>query len=544
MMQADVPRLIRQGVVSLAESKTVQRSLCPSPYSYVLSHFCRGAAIYLLLFPTYHSFSVTTMESPTPSVPTCSSIHSNPTSPSNARNTPLLECDYDVNPTYLYQAIEAKQWQHVREFLSQSPQAHTQAATWVIRKERDGKLRWRLLPLHAAVIFGSPLEVVEGLLSEYPAAAQCKDDQGMLPLHLCFRNFRGWEILEELLTAYPQGIAIKDRKGRTPLQCASSAFRKPSSVLELYTHVAVTAERQKALRESKTSLEAKIQALQTTHLATLQRLKDDWQVRSDELESELQQTSSAYQLLQQEHVSLKQELEKQQLLERELTSKLSQVTEALTEVTQVEHELEQERSMILTEKEEENAALREMVKELLQNQVTMQETFQQYVQQEEEKRQEHSRQLQVLLEQHEKEENEVPLEHVQREWQEKYQQVATRLAQLSVVQDTNQGETTTTMTTTFETEEEEAAAAVANASVALETPVLEVSTANVTESETKPAAMSALETLADLQAHEVPTTTTTTTTNDTSPWLASPVAMSSTGSTLEKSETERLSADV
>ena len=28
-----------------------------------------------------------------------------------------------------------------------------QAKIWVVRKERDGKLRWRMMPIHASIIF-------------------------------------------------------------------------------------------------------------------------------------------------------------------------------------------------------------------------------------------------------------------------------------------------------------------------------------------------------------------------------------------------------
>jgi hypothetical protein len=100
-----------------------------------------------------------------------------PSMPLNNSHHSILECDYDANPTYLYQAVEARQWDHARKVLA-GRDARTQCATWVIRKERDGRLRWRLLPIHACIIFQAPLDVLEKMLQEYPAAAQCKDDQG------------------------------------------------------------------------------------------------------------------------------------------------------------------------------------------------------------------------------------------------------------------------------------------------------------------------------------------------------------------------------
>ena len=87
-----------------------------------------------------------------------------------------LECDYDENPTILYQAIEAKQWEYAMSLFTSKKQGE-QSSTWVVRKETNGKLRWRLLPLHAAIIFGSPLKLIEFLLADYPSATLCKDDQ-------------------------------------------------------------------------------------------------------------------------------------------------------------------------------------------------------------------------------------------------------------------------------------------------------------------------------------------------------------------------------
>ena len=216
-----------------------------------------------------------------------------------------LECDYDKNPTLLYEAIQDKQWKYAINLLRKED-VEDQARTWVVRKERNGKLRWRLLPLHAAVIFGSPVKLVEGLLEAYPEAAQCKDDQGMLPLHLCFRNESTWDIADELLTAFPQAIFVSDRKGRTPLQCAiqmvsssssvasfdlsrpeSKAFRSVVNVLDMYSQIAVSAERQKVQAQSKTAAEGRIGKLQDTHLSTLSNLKKEWQAQQEDAKKQM-----------------------------------------------------------------------------------------------------------------------------------------------------------------------------------------------------------------------------------------------------------------
>ena len=154
-----------------------------------------------------------------------------------------LECDYDVRPTELYKSIQSKKWDRVLELL-ESDNA-IQSSIWVVRKEPNGQLRWRLLPLHAALIFQAPYNVIEALLGVYPAAAAAKDDQGMLPLHLALRNSPiDWAVVEELLTAHPGAVGTQDRKGRTPLQGATARHNDPAlAVLRLYTQIAVARER-------------------------------------------------------------------------------------------------------------------------------------------------------------------------------------------------------------------------------------------------------------------------------------------------------------
>lgn len=218
-----------------------------------------------------------------------------------------LECDYDSNPTVLYQAIEAKQWDYTVS-LFEDDKCRNQSATWVVRKETNGQLRWRLLPLHAAVIFGSPLRLVECLLADYPTAAQCKDDQGMLPLHLAFRNegAASWEIIDELLTAYPSAIFVKDRKGRTPLECGiqlasssssatsinsapehSKAFKSVVSVLDLYSQIVISGERQKAQNNIRKQVENKIVHIQESHVQSMENLKEEWQQEQEDTKEQL-----------------------------------------------------------------------------------------------------------------------------------------------------------------------------------------------------------------------------------------------------------------
>lgn len=145
-----------------------------------------------------------------------SSLHQRPVSP----RRPAFECDYDTNPTDLYLAVQRKDWDGAVELASSCPH---EASTWVSRKEGDGKLRWRLLPLHAAIIFRAPERTISALIFAFAQGAACKDDQGMLPLHLAFRNGCDGESINALLMAYPQSVDVQDRKGRTPMILAQQS---------------------------------------------------------------------------------------------------------------------------------------------------------------------------------------------------------------------------------------------------------------------------------------------------------------------------------
>lgn len=133
---------------------------------------------------------------------------------------PAFECDYDANPTELYLSVQRKDWDSALDRAASCPH---EASTWVSRKEADGKLRWRLLPLHAAIIFRAPEATISALLFAFSQGAACKDDQGMLPLHLAFRNGCDEEVIHLLLMAYPQSVDVQDRKGRTPMVLAQQS---------------------------------------------------------------------------------------------------------------------------------------------------------------------------------------------------------------------------------------------------------------------------------------------------------------------------------
>jgi hypothetical protein len=187
------------------------------------------------------------------------------------------ECD-DVRDEDVHETGASQQRQSGKRSLS----IRQQAVMWVVRKELNGRLKWRILPLHAAIIFRAPHQVIDVIVQCHPIAARQKDDQGMIPLHLAMKNFNLqyhhpypphrtllshprsestsqhwpsqqqhhnhqqhqphqqqlgqqplvetmttlWRTVEELLTAYPSGIFSRDRKGRTPLQLGIQTVQK------------------------------------------------------------------------------------------------------------------------------------------------------------------------------------------------------------------------------------------------------------------------------------------------------------------------------
>ena len=283
-----------------------------------------------------------------------------PDSPSSSKlsaTSAVLECDYDTNPTVLYQAIEAKQWDYaISLFTNESNIAKIDnkeekeaSATWVVRKESNGKLRWRLLPLHAAIIFGSPLKLVELLLADYPLAAQCKDDRGMLPLHLAFRCQVSFDVIDELLTTYPLAVFVSERKGRIPLQCVSksmppkstnnqntiqeadstlqplqdgSSFPMVTGVLELYSQIVVSGERKRVEQETRTLAQTSISQMQDSHHQQLEAMRKKMENDKTEAKHQREQLKTENSKLRDRLERLEQELAERDQSHLDMTKKL------------------------------------------------------------------------------------------------------------------------------------------------------------------------------------------------------------------------------
>jgi len=151
-----------------------------------------------------------------------------PTTTSLRQAAEDLVCDYDQNVTPLYELLESSQWDQARLKSRTHPE---QVQTWIVRRDEKRTIKWKLLPLHAAVIFQAPIVVTEALLQEYPEAIEKRDDQGMVALHLAFRHTMDDTLMELLLHRHPSAISVQDKRGRIPLDHAgervfSGAFLK------------------------------------------------------------------------------------------------------------------------------------------------------------------------------------------------------------------------------------------------------------------------------------------------------------------------------
>jgi hypothetical protein len=132
----------------------------------------------------------------------------------------LDERNFDTDPTELYVCLMRKDWTTAYTRALDFPK---EACAWIYRKEVDGvALRWRLLPIHAAIIFSAPERIIDALLLNFPDSVMARDDQGMTPVHLAIRMSTSASIILKLLKINPDTITIKDKKGRTPRNLAES----------------------------------------------------------------------------------------------------------------------------------------------------------------------------------------------------------------------------------------------------------------------------------------------------------------------------------
>jgi hypothetical protein len=249
--------------------------------------------------------------------------------------TEYFECDYELDCTPLYKAIENaivqedENYDHIAEFLETGkwphdqagsvvgPSAEIQAKTWVTRfnPTEKKKVEWSQLPLHLAIVGGAPSNIIGGLVKLYPQALRCTDDQQMLPLHLSLRHGADDEIVAYLLMQFPEAVNAKGKNGRTPVDCALRARDKLRGII-LETFVEKTKSRlQTAFMKEKAKFSANL---------------DDTTIKLDKVTIELGTKIEALKKLQTENSNLASEFEALTALkakmEEELMSQIQDIT--------------------------------------------------------------------------------------------------------------------------------------------------------------------------------------------------------------------------
>jgi hypothetical protein len=138
-------------------------------------------------------------------------------------DTEACEVDYDKNPTDLFQALEAREFGYVNSMFKQvSLQFTKECKTWVVaRGQKQNLLRFRALPLHAALVFGAPDELVMKILNAYPLATRGRDVKGRLPIHLAMEHNASEEVVALIIEAFPKGMLAIDKKKMAPLDYIS-----------------------------------------------------------------------------------------------------------------------------------------------------------------------------------------------------------------------------------------------------------------------------------------------------------------------------------
>ena len=176
--------------------------------------------------------------------------------------------NYDDGPTKLYSLIENREWKAAVLRATKTP---IEAGTWIYRTEKSSdKLRWKQLPIHAAIVFGANEVVVHALLRSYPEGAELTDDQGMLPIHLAFRHNANEEVIDMLLKIYPEGANLRDRKGRIPITLVRVTGEGECTTLRSYmanfiferSNVVVAEQKERKIKEMTDTYNDEIRNLQ------------------------------------------------------------------------------------------------------------------------------------------------------------------------------------------------------------------------------------------------------------------------------------------
>ena len=125
------------------------------------------------------------------------------------------EVYHNQNPTRLFKRIEARAWDPALSRLERSP---SEAKTWVIRKETNGAVIWRRLPIHQACMNQPSSKVVLALLKHFLNSTKELDNDLRLPVHYACEHGASLDVIKILLVVHPDSINAEDISSQNPLQ--------------------------------------------------------------------------------------------------------------------------------------------------------------------------------------------------------------------------------------------------------------------------------------------------------------------------------------
>lgn len=120
----------------------------------------------------------------------------------------------------LYNMIKKAEWSKVKAHITENSES---CRKWMMKLHGNAEVAWRLLPLHVAIIYGAPEQVVKELLMIYRDGAKVRDDAGLLPLHLALKLGSGVGVVALLILAFRDSVFVRDNKGKLPIDIARSS---------------------------------------------------------------------------------------------------------------------------------------------------------------------------------------------------------------------------------------------------------------------------------------------------------------------------------
>ena len=166
---------------------------------------------------------------------------------------PERVCD---EPSPLYLGIQKKEWESVSHFLKTGDWPSNwildlfgsltnakeggsclkeQVNSMVESKDQDGKVVQAVLPIHLAIIYGAPLDIICQLVDMYPKSLRIPDNQGMLPLHLAFYHNSTNAVIAHLLESFPASARIKSLyRKQIPIEVALECNKARGEILQLF----------------------------------------------------------------------------------------------------------------------------------------------------------------------------------------------------------------------------------------------------------------------------------------------------------------------